>query len=113
MDDIIPYNDIMEMLKSPPTLAPRPNFFRLQVFLRHIVNVMKQFPHLGYPQHVWAGMVLQPAIFSLINAVPFVPPMNPGLIAIYLPFFLTPAIKMMDNQFKINKNMFKTYTNIH
>jgi hypothetical protein len=39
MDNIIPYNDIVEMLKNPPTLAPRPNFFRLQVFCRHIVDV--------------------------------------------------------------------------
>jgi hypothetical protein len=74
---------------------------------------MKQIPHPGYPQHGWAGMVLQPAIFSLINAVPFVPPPNPGLIAVYPPFALTPAIKMINNQFKIDKNMFKTYTNIH
>ena len=113
MDDIIPYDDIMEMLKSPPTLAPRPNFFCLQVFRWHIVDVMKQIPHPGYPQHGWAGMVLQPAIFSLVNAVPFFSPPNPGLIAVYPPFTLTPAIKMFDNQFKIDKNMFKTYTNIH
>jgi hypothetical protein len=113
MDNIIPYDNIMEMLKSPPPLAPRPNFFHLRVFRRHIIDVMKQIPHPGYPQHGWAGMVLQPAIFSLVNAVPFVPPPNPGLIAVYLPFALTPAIKMIYNQFKINKNMFKTYTNIH
>jgi hypothetical protein len=113
MDNIIPYNDIMEMLKSPPTLAPRPNFFRLWVFCRHIVNVMKQIPHPGYPQHGWSGMVLQPAIFSLINATPFVPPPSPGLIAIYPQFSLTPAIKMIDNQFKIDKNMSKTYANFH
>ena len=58
-------------------------------------------------------MVLQPAIFSLINATPFFPPPNPGLIATYPPFALTPAIKMIDNQFKIDKNMINTYTYIH
>ena len=113
MDDIIPYDDIAEMLKSPPRLAPRPNFFRLRVFHRHIVDAMKQIPHPGYPQHRWAGMVLQPAIFSLINATPFAPPPNPGLIVFYPPFALQPMIRMADSQFKINKNLYKTYTNIH
>ena len=74
---------------------------------------MKQILHPGYPQHGWEGMVLQPAIFSLINATPFVLPPNPGLIAAYPPFALTPAIKMIDSQFKIDKNMYKTYTNVH
>ena len=103
----------MEMLKIPPTLAPRPNFFRLRVFRRLIVDVMKQIPHPGYPQHGWAGMVLQPAIFTLINAMPFVPPPNPGLIATYPQFALQPAVRMIDSQFKIEKNMYKTYTNVH
>ena len=113
MDDIIPYADIAEILKSPPLLAPRPNFFRLQVFFRHIVDVMKQIPHPGYPHHGWAGMVLQPAIFALINATPFAPPPNPGLFAVYQQFALQPAMKMADSQFKIDKNLYKTYINIH
>ena len=75
--------------------------------------LMKQIPHPGYPQHRWAGMVLQPAIFALINAKPFVPPPNPGLIAIYPPFALQPAIWMTDSQYKIDKNMYKRYTNVH
>ena len=112
MDDIIPYDDIAEMLKSPPTLAPRPNFFRLRAFRRHIVDVMKKIPHPGYPQHGWAGMVLQPAIFAPINATPFSPPPNPGLIAIYPQFALQPAIRIAHSQFKINKNMYKTYNNV-
>jgi len=113
MDDIIPYDDIAEMLKKSPSLAPRPNFFRLRVFRQHIVDVMKQIPHPGYAQHRWAGMVLQPAIFPLINATPFAPPPNPGLIATYPQFVLAPEMKMIDNQFKIDKNMYKTNINVH
>jgi hypothetical protein len=113
MDDIIPYDDISEMLKSPPTLAPRPNFFRLRLFRLHIVDQVKQIPHPNYPQHGWMGMVQKPTIFALVNALPFVPPTNPGLIALYPPYALLPATKMIDNQFKIDKNMYKTYTNIH
>ena len=113
MDDMILYDEITGMLNSPPTLAPRPNFFRLRAFRRYIVDVMKQIPHPGYPQHRWAGMVLQPAIFALINATPFAPPPNPGLFAIYPQFALPAAMKMIDNQFKIDKNLYKTYNNIH
>ena len=58
-------------------------------------------------------MVLQPAIFSLVNATPFVPLPNTGLIATYPPFALQPAIRIIDYQFKIDKNMYKTYTNVH
>ena len=97
MDDTILYDDIKGMLDSPPLLAPRPNFFRLRAFRRYIVDVMKQIPHLGYPQHGWAGMVLQPAIFALINATPFAPPPNPGLIATYPQYALAAAMTMVDS----------------
>ena len=114
MDDIIPYDDIAEMLKSPPSLAPQPNFFRLWAFRRHIVNVMKQIPHLGYPQHGWAGMVLQPAIFALINATPFAPPPNPGLIAVYQQFTLQPAMQMANSSSRSTKTCTKcTSTSIN
>ncbi len=113
MDDMILYDDIKGMLDSPPTLAPRPNFFRLRAFRRYIVDVMKQIPHPMYPQHGWAGMVLQPAIFALINATPFAVPPNPGLYAVYHQFATPSAMKMIDSQHKIDKNLYKTYTNIH
>ena len=113
MDDTILYDDIKGMLDSPPSLAPRPNFFRLRVFRRYNVDVMKQIPHPGYPQHGWAGMVLQPTIFALINATPFVVPPNPGLYAVYHQFATPAAMKMIDSQHKIDKNLYKTYKNIH
>ena len=92
MDDFIIYHDIAGMLTNTPTLSPRPTFFRIRAFRQFIVDVMKQIPNPGYPQHGWAGMILQPAIFALINATPFAPPPNPGLIAVYPQFTLQPAI---------------------
>ena len=58
-------------------------------------------------------MVLQPAIFALVNAIPFAPPPNPGLYPVYPQFALPAAMKMIDNQFKIDKNFYKKCTNIH
>ncbi len=74
---------------------------------------MKQIPHPMYPQHGWAGMVQQPAIFALVNATPFVIPPNPGLYAVYHQFATPAAMKMINSQHKIDKNLYKTYTNIH
>jgi hypothetical protein len=74
---------------------------------------MKQIPHPGYSQHGWEGMVRQPAIFSLINPIPFVPPPNPGLYVVCARFALPAAMKMINNQFKIDKNLCKMYTNVH
>ena len=58
-------------------------------------------------------MVLQPTIFALINATPFVVPPNPGLYAVYHQFATPAAMKMIDSQHKIDKNLYKTYKNIH
>ena len=58
-------------------------------------------------------MILQPAIYALINIVPFVPPTNPGLIAVYPSAYApTAQVKAIDAQFKLDKNMYKTYINI-
>ena len=113
MDDTILYDDIKGMLDIPPSLAPLSHFFCLRAFCRYIVDVMKQIPHPMYPQQGWAGMVQQPAIFAHVNATPFVIPPNPGLYAVYHQFATPAAMKMIDSQHKIDKNLYKTYTNIH
>jgi hypothetical protein len=113
MDELIPYNEIMDRLKNPPSLDSRPTFFRLRIFRQHIIDAVKQLPHPAYPQHGWTGMILQPAMFALVSLVPFVPQMNPGLIAIYpLAYVPTARVKAIDAQFKLDKNIYKTYINI-
>jgi hypothetical protein len=45
--------------------------------------------------------------------VPFVSPTNPGLIAVYPSAYVpTAQFKAIDAQFKLDKNMYKTYINI-
>jgi len=112
MDEVISYEDIIKMLEGQPSLLPRPNCMRLRAWSKHNADILAQIPHPGYPQHGWKGMVIQPALFALINTKIFVPPSDPGNIAIYPQFALTAQIKMIDAQFKLDKNMFKTYTNI-
>jgi hypothetical protein len=64
---------------------------------------------LDYPQHGWKG--IQPALFALINTKPFAPPTDPGRLAVYPQYALAVAMKMIDSQFTIDMNMYKTYNN--
>jgi hypothetical protein len=97
MDEIINFEVITEMLANPPSLDPRPNFFRLRALRKHIADVVGQLPHPTYPQHGWKGMIIQPTIFNLINQIPFVPPVDPGPIPVYGQFALLAETKMVDN----------------
>ena len=112
MDEVISYEDIMKMLDGQPSLHPRPNCMRLCAWSKHNADILAQIPHPPYPQHGWKGMVIQPPLFALINTRAFVPPTDPGHIAIYPQFALAAAMKMIDAQFKLDKNMFKTYNKI-
>lgn len=75
-------------------------------------NALGQIPHPSYPQHGWKGLVIKPALFAHINQTPFVPPTNPGLIAIYPQFASVAVMKMINSQFKIDKNFYQTFKNI-
>ena len=51
---------VMEFLKNPPTLSPRPDFTKLHALQKHMARALKQ---LVYPQsaiHRWSGLVLLP-----------------------------------------------------
>ena len=100
------------MLDGQPSLHPGPNCMRLRAWSKHNADILAQIPHPDYPQHGWKGMVIQPSLFDLINTKLFVPPTDPGRIAIYPQFALAAQMKMIDAQFKLDMNMFKTYNNI-
>lgn len=112
MDYVISSEEITGLLKNPPTLAPRPNFFRLRAIRRHIVNVLKHLHHPTYPIHGWTGMATQPALFALLDPVPFLMPGDPGGYPVYAQFASTSQIKMIDGDFKLRKNMHQSSINI-
>ena len=112
MDNVISLEEVTGLLKNPPSLAPRPNFFRLRAVRRHIVNVLKNLQHPSYPIHGWTGMATQPALFALLDPLPFIMPGDPGAYPVYGQFALAPQIRMIDGDFKVRKNMYQTSTNI-
>ena len=112
MDAIISYEDFMKMLENQPSLLPRPNCMCLRAWCKYNANILAQILLPNYPQHGWKGMVLQPALFALINNTPFAPPADPGRIAVYPQYALAAAMKMIDAQFTIDMNFYQTYSNI-
>ena len=112
MDNVISIEEVTGLLKNPPSLAPRPNFFRLRAIRRHIVNVLKNLQHPWYPIHGWTGMAMQPGLFALLDPLPFVMPGDPGAYPTYTQFASTSQIRMIDSDFKVRKNMYLTSTNI-
>jgi hypothetical protein len=86
MDEYISYEVVITMLEGQPSLLPRPNFMRLREWTKHNANILAQIPHPDYPQHGWKGMIVQPPLFALINNKPFLPPTDPGRVAVYQNF---------------------------
>ena len=112
MDTVITFDEIDDLLKNPPAIGRRPNFFNLRELRKHIVYALKQLPHPLFASQGWSGMAMQPTLFALLDPTAFVAPIDPGLYATYETYDLAPAMKMKDNLFKSRKNMFTTYMNI-
>ncbi len=52
-------------------------------------------------------------VYTLLEVTPFAAPLNPGPTAVYTPFAMPAAMKMIDNAFICNSNYFKSLKNIH
>jgi hypothetical protein len=104
MDQLITIEEVAEFLKNPPSVSPRPDFAKVRALWKHIIKALKQ---LECPQSQvvgWFGLVMDPALYILLEANAFVTPVSPGPTAIY-PQFVTPAqMKMINNVYARNKN---------
>jgi hypothetical protein len=63
--------------------------------------------------HGWAGLVMEPNMYALLEAVPFAIPINPGNMPIYTQFATPSHMKMADAIFLRNKNYYLSYKNIN
>jgi hypothetical protein len=78
MDTLITFTKVKFFLKNPPSLALHPDFTCLRALHRHMIDKLKQ---LSCPQnaiHGWAGLVMHPTMYALIEMVAFQIPDNPG-----------------------------------
>ncbi len=113
MDAIITFEEVMEFLKNPPLLAPRPDFNQLCALHQHIVTALKQLTCPQSPIHRWSSLAINPGVYTLLEPQAFAEPPNPGGTAIY-PQFLTPAtMKMIDATFTRDKKYYLLFLNIN
>jgi hypothetical protein len=78
MNQLITYDEEAGFLKNPPTMLPRPDFSKSRALCKHITHALKQ---LDGPQSLiygWAGLAMDPTMYSLIETNMFVQPPKPG-----------------------------------
>jgi hypothetical protein len=71
MDTVISYEMVKALVANPPSLGYCPNFFNLRALRNHFARTLKQITCPQSPVNGWAGFVLTPAMYALINQKPF------------------------------------------
>jgi hypothetical protein len=113
MDHLITLDEAAGFLKNPPTLAPRPDFAKIQALHKDINTALMQLMCPQSQLHGWAGLAMEPNMYTLLEAVPFPIPINPGDTPIYTQFATPSHMKMADAIFLRNKNYYLSYKNIN
>ncbi len=113
MDTIVPFNDVVDCLRNPPSVHPCPDFAKLRALRLHLTKALKFFECPQSTLHGWSGLAMAPAVYALLEPVPFFVPTDPGAAPVYTPFATPAAIKMIDATFERDKNYFKSFKNIY
>jgi hypothetical protein len=112
MDQLITIKEVAEFLKNPPSVSPRPDFAKVWALRKHILKALKQLECPQSQVHGWSGLVMDPALYILLEANAFVIPISPGPTTIY-PQLVTPAqLKIINNVCARNKNYYLSLMNI-
>jgi hypothetical protein len=113
MDTIVPFDDVVDCLRNPPSVHPCPDFAKLRALRLHLTKALKFIECPQSALHGWSGLAMAPAVYALLEPVPFFVPTDPGTAPVYTPFAMPAAIKMIDATFKQDKNYFKSFKNIY
>ena len=81
MEVIITMEETTGFLANPPSVLPRPNFYKLRALRKYIVDALWQLQHPTHPVHGWAGMATPASAYALIDPDPFILAQDPGPIA--------------------------------
>ncbi len=100
MDTIVPFNDVVDCLRNPPSVHPRPDFAKLHALHLHLTKALKFFECPQSALHGWLGLTMAPAVYALLEPVPFFMPTDPGAAPVYTPFAMLATIKMIDATFE-------------
>jgi hypothetical protein len=71
MDTVISYEMVKALVANPPSLGDCPNFFNLQALQNHFPRTLKWITCPQSPVKGWAGFLLIPAMYALIDPKSF------------------------------------------
>ncbi len=79
---------------------------------KHLIKALSQLFSPQSAIHGCLGLVMDPAMYLLLEGTLLIVPIDPGVVAIYPQWAAPKTIKMIDVMFLCNKNDFLSYKNI-
>jgi hypothetical protein len=123
MDIIITYDAVRMLLANPPNSNPHPNFFNIHELRSHFARAIKKIPCPQSPVNGWAGAVMSPEMYILINPNLFHLNISPRTATLAYPIKYNPDRAIVPNtrkeksiinaKFSTVKNYFETWKNIY
>ena len=112
MDYIVTIDDATKYFSNYPNTKGYPTFIKIRG-IRHCFEMgLRQIRHPDRKVMGWAGLATDPALYSLVDTVAWITPVDPGPIAVFLPADTTAEMKMKIATFTREKNMFTSCENI-
>jgi hypothetical protein len=81
MNTVISYDAVRTIFANPPSINPRPNFFNIRELRKDFAKALKKIPCPQSPVNGWAGAVMSPEMYALIDQNAFhlnIPPTTPA-----------------------------------
>jgi hypothetical protein len=123
MNTVETYEAVQTLLANPPSINPRPNFFNICELRSHFVKALKKIPCPQSPVNGWAGAVMSPQMYALIDQNSFHLNITPTTTTpAYLNKFTPDGVNVpytreeestIDAKFVLKKNYYETWTNIY
>jgi len=67
MITVVSYDAVQMLLANPPSINPRPNFFNIRKLRSDFAKALKKIPCPQYAVNGWAGAVMSPGMYALID----------------------------------------------
>ena len=123
MDSIITYDSVKVLLANPPSIEPRPNFFNIHELRSLFTKALKKIPCPQSAFNGWAGAVMSPEMYALIDQNTFHLNITPTTTTPVYPNKVNPEgvnvsysreqKSTIDATFVLKKNYYETWTNIY
>jgi hypothetical protein len=86
---------------------------KVRALQKHIIKALKQLECLQSHIHGWSGLVIDPALYQLLEPIAFVRQVSPGDTPVYPAFAPPAAIKSINKVFERSRKYYLSYININ